>query len=262
VQANLSKVTAAMTALRRWTRDRSLNPSETAYVARTRDRRQLRFSVSGDAAIDRAYRTHWLSPDLSERAVEQQNRLPDLVVIWPVKEWKCTLCGDTGELLFMEDAGPLCLDCADLGHLVFLPSGDAALTRRAKKASRLCAVVVRWSRSRKRYERQGILAEAEAIERAETSASPTPRCGLVEGSATKPDELTRTWNSRPSLPPRSAYCSPAAPSVGPMPSHSMRQRVAADGSGEPLLGGHSIRTPYGLPLRHRSATSTPTTTGC
>jgi hypothetical protein len=48
-----------------------------------------------------------------------------------------------------------------------LPSGDTALTRRAKKASRLCAVVVRWSRSSKRYERQGILAEAEAIERAE-----------------------------------------------------------------------------------------------
>ncbi|MGH6912781.1 MAG: DUF2293 domain-containing protein, partial [Geminicoccales bacterium] len=63
--------------------------------------------------------------------------------------------------------GPLCLDCADLGHLVFLPSGDAALTRRTKRASRLSAVVVRWSRSRKRYERQGILADAEAIEHAE-----------------------------------------------------------------------------------------------
>jgi hypothetical protein len=41
------------------------------------------------------------------------------------------------------------------------------VTRRAKKASRLSAVVVRWSRSRNRYERQGILAEPEAIERAE-----------------------------------------------------------------------------------------------
>jgi len=59
------------------------------------------------------------------------------------------------------------MDCADLGHLVFLPSGDAALTRRAKSNSGLSAVVVRWSRTRKRYERQGILAEAEAIERAE-----------------------------------------------------------------------------------------------
>ena len=167
VQANLSKVTGAMAALRRWARGRGLNPSETDYVARTRDRRQLRFSVSGDAAIERAYRTHWVSPDLSERAVERQSRVPDLVVISAVKEWTCTSCGDTGDLLFMEDAGPLCLDCSDLGHLVFLPSGDAALTRRAKKASRLSAVVVRWSRSRKRYERQGILAAAEAIELAE-----------------------------------------------------------------------------------------------
>ena len=32
------------------------------------------------------------------------------------------------------------------------------MTRRAIRASRLSAIVVRWSRSRKRYERQGILA--------------------------------------------------------------------------------------------------------
>jgi hypothetical protein len=67
----------------------------------------------------------------------------------------------------MDDAGPLCLDCADLGHLEFLPRGSAALTRRAKRASRLSAVVVRWSRARKHYERQGILAESEAIAQAE-----------------------------------------------------------------------------------------------
>lgn len=40
VQANLSKITAVMAALRRWARDRGLNPSETDYVARTRDRRR------------------------------------------------------------------------------------------------------------------------------------------------------------------------------------------------------------------------------
>jgi hypothetical protein len=96
-----------------------------------------------------------------------QSRPSDLVVVSPVKKWTCTSCGGTGDLLKMEDGGPLCVECADLGHLVFLPSGDAALTRRAKRISGLSAVVVRWSRSRKRYERQGILAEAEAIERAE-----------------------------------------------------------------------------------------------
>jgi hypothetical protein len=95
------------------------------------------------------------------------SRPSDLVVISPVKKWTCSSCGGTGNLLKMEDGGPLCVDCADLGHLVFLPSGDAALSRRAKRISGLSAVVVQWSRSRKRYERQGILAEAEAIERAE-----------------------------------------------------------------------------------------------
>ncbi len=67
----------------------------------------------------------------------------------------------------MEDAGPLCLSCADMNHLVFLPAGDAALTRRARKASGLAAVVVRFSRSRGRYERQGILVEEAALEQAE-----------------------------------------------------------------------------------------------
>jgi len=62
---------------------------------------------------------------------------------------------------------PLCLDCADLGHLEFLPRGDAAVTRRASKFSSLRAVVLEWSRSRKRYERQGILATTEAIQKAE-----------------------------------------------------------------------------------------------
>jgi hypothetical protein len=54
-----------------------------------------------------------------------------------------------------------------MDHLVFLPSGDAALTRRAKAASRLSAVVVRFSRARKRCERQGILVDEAALEQAE-----------------------------------------------------------------------------------------------
>jgi hypothetical protein len=69
----------------------------------------------------------------------------------------------------MEDDAPLCLACADLDHLAYLPAGDAALTRRAKKASRLTAVVVRFSRSRKRYKRQGILVEEPALAAADAS---------------------------------------------------------------------------------------------
>lgn len=63
--------------------------------------------------------------------------------------------------------GALCMTCADLNHLTFLPSGDAALTRRAKKHSRVCAVVLMFSRARRRYERQGLLVEAPALATAE-----------------------------------------------------------------------------------------------
>lgn len=171
VQANLSKVSTAMAIFRRWAERHGLVPSQTTYVARTRDRRILRFSKSGEPAIERAYRTHWFSPELSEakrrRLAERQGRAPDLVVIQALREWTCATCSGTGNLLLMEDAGPSCMRCAGLDHLVFLPAGDPALTRRAKAGSRLFAVVVRISRSRGRYERQGLLVEEESLERAE-----------------------------------------------------------------------------------------------
>ena len=65
------------------------------------------------------------------------------------------------------DESALCLECSDLSHLEFLPPGDRALTLRSKKYSSLYAVVLKWNRRRKRYERQGILVEEEAIEKAE-----------------------------------------------------------------------------------------------
>jgi hypothetical protein len=94
----------------------------------------------------------------------------DLVVFSIVRSSKCAECGDElfrGSFLNMEDKRPLCLECADLDHLVYLPRGDTALTRRAKKHSALSAVVVRFSRTRKRYERQGLLVEEAALAQAE-----------------------------------------------------------------------------------------------
>ncbi len=170
-QANLGKLSRAMKFFRSWARAQGLVPREAVYVARARSRRPLQFSKSGDPDLERAYRTHWVSPALSEakrsRLVERQSRPADLVVISPVKEWKCQECSLSGDLLIMEGEGPLCLACADMDHLVYLPAGDTALTRRAKKASGLSAIVVRFSRSRRRYERQGILVEEAALERAE-----------------------------------------------------------------------------------------------
>lgn len=63
----------------------------------------------------------------------------------------------------MEAPGPACLSCVGLASLEFLPAGDATLSRRAKAASEVYAVVARFSRSRKRYERQGLLVQPHAL---------------------------------------------------------------------------------------------------
>lgn len=98
------------------------------------------------------------------------SRPQDIVVFQLVSESACSECSQElgkGRFLRLEEGRPLCMTCSDLDHLVFLPSGNTALTRRASKHSSLRAVVVRFSRARKRYERQGILVEEEALERAE-----------------------------------------------------------------------------------------------
>jgi len=109
----------------------------------------------------------------------------DLVVFDIVRESKCAECLHElwkGDFLFMEGRRPLCLRCADLDHLVYLPRGDTALTRRARKHSALSAVVVRFSRSRGRYERQGALVEEAALDRAEEEcrADSDERCAKRE----------------------------------------------------------------------------------
>ncbi len=91
-----------------------------------------------------------------------------LVVFESVKQIHCAQCRQGPLRHLVREAGvPRCLDCADLGHLVYLPRGDAALTRRAREASSLSAVVVRFNRRRRRYERQGIMVEDPALARAE-----------------------------------------------------------------------------------------------
>lgn len=95
----------------------------------------------------------------------------DLKVFISTRDSKCDECrenlGRGAWITLVEGKGALCLSCADLDHLVFLGSGDAALTRRARKHSTLSAVVLKWSRARKRYERQGLLVEAQALGEAE-----------------------------------------------------------------------------------------------
>ncbi|MEV7008288.1 DUF2293 domain-containing protein [Streptosporangium sp. NPDC051022] len=163
-----AKMADAVAVLRRWALGKGLTAGESAYVSGGRDRGELRFLSTGD---DSAFRIHWISPDMSEarrrQLAERQSKAPDLVAVESQQAWECAGCGGTGPYLIMENAGPHCLTCADMDHLVFLPAGDAALSRRAKKESGLAAVVVRFNSRRKRYERLGILVEEAALALAE-----------------------------------------------------------------------------------------------
>jgi len=94
-----------------------------------------------------------------------------LTVFISHRDSTCDECGEqlghSAWITLNEQHAARCLSCAELEHLLFLPSGDAALTRRATKHSDLSAVVVKWSRTRKRYERQGTLVTSAGLERAE-----------------------------------------------------------------------------------------------
>jgi hypothetical protein len=175
IQGSMNKISSSMAIFRRWAQEKCLKPSEAGYVRVARSGTvPLQFSVSGDPQIEENYRTHYLSPMLSERKQqklqEKLEKAPQPVVFMNLRAAQCAECGaeiEQNAMLMMEAEQPLCLSCARLGGLEFVPSGDAALTRRATKYSQRSAVVVRFSRSRKRYERQGILVEDAALEKAE-----------------------------------------------------------------------------------------------
>src|SRR5262245_23143707 len=95
-------------------------------------------------------------------------RSGDNAVWWTRHEVKCAACrAGIRKNDFLQKKGKcsFCLACAGLEHLIFLPRGDTALTRRASKHSSRSEIVVR--RVRGRLERQGTLVEKEALQRAE-----------------------------------------------------------------------------------------------
>jgi len=130
------------------------------------------------------------------------NQTVDLKVFISSRDSSCTECGESLDhgawITLIEGKGALCLACADLDHLVFVPPGNAALTRRARKHSILAAVVLKWSRARKRYERQGLLVQAQALERAEGEclADEEARARRREREAVRRTELDHDYVQR------------------------------------------------------------------
>jgi hypothetical protein len=176
IQVGPEKFEKTLRIFGEWVQARGLRPIEVPYTRRTpAGLEPLQVTADGNAAGEKLYRTHYAPADLTERRTKQLAeklaKPPELVVFEKVsEEGNCHECGaelGKGSFLFKENNQPLCLSCADLDHLVFLPAGDMALSRRARKHSPLSAVVVRFSRTRKRYERQGLLVTEEALARAE-----------------------------------------------------------------------------------------------
>ncbi|MBW6457294.1 MAG: DUF2293 domain-containing protein [Trueperaceae bacterium] len=124
---------------------------------------------------------------------------PDLTIFITSRDATCDECREDlgrGAWITLGDGGrAFCLACADLDHLAFLPAGDAALTRRARAHSTLSAVVLRWSRARKRYERQGLLVEVAALDRAEAQclSDADARARRREREAERRGELDRDY---------------------------------------------------------------------
>ena len=85
---------------------------------------------------------------------------------------KCQKCGKSiprGDAFVAESEKHrgTCFSCSPFAKLAFLKPGNAAMTRRSKKHSKLCGVVYAWNARRKRFERRGQYVEVAAIITAE-----------------------------------------------------------------------------------------------
>jgi hypothetical protein len=174
------------------------------------------------------------------------------------QESRCDACGDTlGRwawitLTLTQEA--LCLACADLDHLIFLPAGDAALTRRARKYATLSALVLQWSRARKRYERQGVLVEEAALAQAEADclADSDVRARRRQRAATREAELDRHYVERFSAQVRTLFpgCPPDRDClIGEHACQKYSGRVGRSAAAK-QLGDEAVRLAVIAHIRH------------
>ena len=97
-------------------------------------------------------------------AKESQN-----IFLTKKEKLSCTKCKSKiakGEMFVAEkeEHKGICFNCSLFVNYTLLPPGDVALTRRSKKHSEFCGVLLFWNQRRRRYERKGQYVEAKAIE--------------------------------------------------------------------------------------------------
>lgn len=174
------------------------------------------------------------------------------------RDSSCCECGEAlgrrAWITLVEGKGALCLACADLDHLIFLPSGNTALTRRARKHSILSAVVLKWSRARRRYERQGLLVESEALERAEAEclADSEVRARRRDREAERRAELDRRYVERFALRVRELFPACPAGRERAIAEHACRKysgRIGRSAAGK-SLDEEAVRLAVTAHVRH------------
>jgi hypothetical protein len=155
----------AMEVFHLWGEERGLERTLVDYPSMNRAGvRYLRFTETGDRIIEDLYRTAYVSAVGPREAIEGP---AEAVVYKTTRESSCARCSRemyAGAFLFLDGKHALCLQCAGMDQLVFLPAGDAQLTRKARQLSEKFAVVLRYSRGFERYERVGILVEPDAVD--------------------------------------------------------------------------------------------------
>ena len=199
IQCGPAKLSNALRIFRNWAEARGLKPAEAVYSATARGGKSvtLQFSASGDPAIEAVWRTHYVSPDLPEkkqqRLVAKASAPKELVVFSTLRDSKCSECGQ--ELL---------------------------------KVSTAHAVVVRFSRSRGRYERQGLLVEPAALARAEDEclADEELRLRRRERDVERRDQEDAKLVERMTAQILALY-----PRCPPKEAHAIAAHTAARGSG-------------------------------
>jgi hypothetical protein len=165
VQGSTDTIFFSLDCFIEWVKEKGLKPSPIEYFAKTSGaEKDLKFFKDGNPELDLFFKTHYFSPFLSadkqNSLQEKLDKKPELVVFRIVTDSQCSNCKKEllkGDFLFKEEDRPLCMCCGNLDE--FLPRGNAKLTRRVTKNASKLFVVIKFSRTRKRYERQGILVE-------------------------------------------------------------------------------------------------------
>ena len=144
------------------------------------------------------------------------------------RESKCPKCAGQigiGDRITLEEIHAICEQCAGIASLVFLPSGDTALTRRATLHTGKKYPVFKFSRARKRNERQGVLVAQEALDQAkkECEADASEREGKQVIAAKRREKQDAQYRAAFAGRIRELY--PAAPAgvEGPIADHACRK---------------------------------------